>query len=382
MPWTRPALNDIYQRIITGIESRLTGGVAILRYAVLRIMAKVFAGEIHLNYGYSAFMSKQLFIDTSENTYLDRWAYMWGVQRKTGAFSSGEATFTGANTTVIAKGTQVQTAEGVVYETIAETTISSGSATTTIQCIEVGAIGNFVGGNIQLISPIEFVDSTVVAGELTGGQDIESDVDLRKRILQRIQTPPMGGAKHDYVRWALEATDVDGVSLGCDGAWCFSPEDSPVVNGGIVRVVFRVAGNNPVPMSPVFIDNGSGYDGRNNPNGNGDMYDYLAERKPVTADLQVFPIDKQDVDMEIEILPYTSALAQSVQDKLQELFDNVAAPGSTLLIAQIRDAIMSAGVTNYSISSIDVESTPQAIGDIIMTGFQYPVMGTITISSI
>ena len=70
MPWSRPTVTTIYERIVTGIESRLTGGVALLRRSVLRILSKVFAGEIHLNYGYIEFISKQLFPDTAETEWL------------------------------------------------------------------------------------------------------------------------------------------------------------------------------------------------------------------------------------------------------------------------------------------------------------------------
>ena len=43
---------------------------------------------------------------------------------------------------------------------------------------------------------------------MTGGVEAENDDDLRARILQRIQNPPMGGAQADYVTWALAVPGV------------------------------------------------------------------------------------------------------------------------------------------------------------------------------
>lgn len=383
MPWTRPTLNDIYQRIIAGIESRLTGGAALLRYAVLRILAKVFAGEFHLNYGYFAYLAKQLFVDTAESVYLDRWAYVWGITRKPGSFSNGYASFTGVNDTSIPAGTQIQSSGGVIYETLAEGVIAAGTVTIAIQCIEIGPIGNLPDGTaLQLLSPSEYFDSEAEAvGDITGGSNIEGDKELLSRILQRIQEPPMGGSKNDYVRWALEATDNAGVSLGCTGAWCFAPEDAPEVSAGIVRLVIKVAGADPVPGDPVFIDNGSGYDARNSPNGNGQMYNYIAARKPVTAALQIWPIDPQEVQFDISITPYSATLAQAVEDKLEALFETVAMPGGTIYISQLRDAIMNSGVRNYNISNIDINTVSVPIADIVLTDFEYPIYSGATITS-
>ena len=43
---------------------------------------------------------------------------------------------------------------------------------------------------------------------MTGGTDTETDEQLRARILQRIQNPPMGGSAADYVAWALAVPGV------------------------------------------------------------------------------------------------------------------------------------------------------------------------------
>ena len=50
------------------------------------------------------------------------------------------------------------------------------------------------------------------------GSDIEDIESLRERVLFRKSEPPMGGAKHDYVAWALSVA-------GVTRAWCLPHAD-------------------------------------------------------------------------------------------------------------------------------------------------------------
>lgn len=362
MAWNRPAISTIYSRIINGIESRLTGGVALLRRSVLRILAKVFAGEIHMNYGYIQFISQQILVDSAEGSYLDRHALIWGVDRKSGKFSSGQVRFAGVNSTLIPAGTQIQDDDGIEYLTMLDVTISGGYADVLVQAAEVGAGSDQLSGAVlHMISPQSGVDdeATTSSGGITGGQDPETDEALRSRILQRIQEPPMGGAKHDYVRWALE---VDGV----DKAWAFAPEDEPVVSAGIARVVFTEVGG-PTPTSPLYVDDGSGKD-----NGTGLVFQHIDLLKPVTADLQVYPIHVRSIDMDISITPYNTDLRTAVQDNVRQALEELAAPGQNFLISQLRDAIMNSGVSDYVINRIDKAGAPVDVDlDIPVSGFDY-----------
>ena len=193
MPWNRPTLDTIYQRIKSDMESRLTGNVTLLRRAVLKVLSKIFAGAIHLCYGYLEWVSIQLFVDTAETDYLNRHGNIWGIPRKAATFSTGSVYFTGTNSTIIPINTKLQNVDGVEYATTEAATISGGITTNIpIQTVEPGAAGNMLSGaTIELISPITGVDSTVVYASPSGGQDLESDDDYRARILARIQNPPI-----------------------------------------------------------------------------------------------------------------------------------------------------------------------------------------------
>lgn len=373
MAWQRPTLATIHERIINGIESRLTGGVALLRRSVLRVLAKVFAGEAHLLYGYGEYISKQLFPDTAETEWLDRIAYIWGVTRKGGAYAVGVVRFTGTNTTVIPAGTIIQTTGGVEYSTDAEGTIAAGLVDIAITATEVGEAGNYSGSDaLQAISPIAGVDAAIVRqGLIAGGVDPETDDELRARVIQRIQQPPMGGSKADFERWALE---VDGVSK----AWCYSPDDVPTVRAGIVRVVIAGEGSDPTPTAPVFVDDGTGQD-----DGTGNAFVYIDQRRPVAADLQVWALYNAAVVFTLSVRPYSSATADLIRTNLTQLFSSVAVPGASMPIAQVRDAIMRAGVGSYRIDRILRDGTDvDPNSDIPNSGFEYLTFSSATIGEL
>lgn len=367
MAWERPTLETIYERITNGIESRLTGGVALLRRAVLRVLAKVFAGEIHLNYGYGVYLSKQLLPDQAEVEWLDRHAYIWGVVRKGGAFAFGVVRFTGTNGVVIPAGTLIQTGDGVEYSTDVEGIIAGGLVDVNVSATEAGEAGNYSGADpLQLISPITGIDAPIVRqGLIAGGVDPETDDELRVRVVQRIQEPPMGGARHDYVRWALE---VDGVAK----AWCYAPDDAPAVSAGIVRVVIAATGPDPEPTAPLFVDDGTGKD-----DGTGTAFLYIEQRRPVAAELQVWALVNIGLYFTIKTTPFSSEIATAIEDNLRELFASVSVPGATMPNAQIRDAIMRSGVDNFVIFSIFNSYGQQLdpFGDILNAGFNYLTLG-------
>jgi uncharacterized phage protein gp47/JayE len=363
MPFIRPTVQTIYDRLITGIESRLTGGTALLRRAVLRVLAKVFSGAVHLLYGYVEYISTQLFVDQAEDSWLDRHGFVWGIIRKAASYASGSVTFNGTNGTLIEAGTVVQTEVGVEYETTTDTTISGTSASADIVAVEAGASGNFSGSQVQLVSPISGIDSVVWinGGVITGGVDTESNDDYRARILERIQYPPMGGTAKDYEIWA-KSSEIPVTNGTVKKAWCFPLASGP----GTVDVVIIAEGSSPIASSGLITD----------------VQSYINTVKPVTADVTVETVDDKTVEMQISIPVIDSTITSAIISNLQDLIEQSAAPGSNWLISQIRDAIMDSGVENYEIDWITVDGVSVAVDDIVLTGYQYPILGSIAFAAL
>lgn len=357
MPFTRPSLQTIVDRIESDIEQRLTGNIPLLQVAFLRILARVFAGAIHVLYGWLAWLANQLFYDTAEDNMLDRHARLWGLTRKAATFSVGSVDFTGTNGTNIPVKTLLTDPNGIQFETTTGIIISGGVATAAATASEPGESGNIAAATVlELVEPITGVDTAEAAtGGFTGGQDEETDNELKARIYSRISTPPAGGTAQDFETWAKE---VDGIA----NAWAFA--NTPSI--GWVTVVCKASGSNPVPTAPKLAE----------------VDTYISARMPITTNLSVVAIDDKDIDMTIDITLATGAsqadTEAAITANLESYFDDTAEPGVDVLISGLRNAISTTGVADYEITAISKGGVPQSIDDISMSGFEYAVLDVIT----
>jgi len=72
MPFARPTLQEIVDRIVSDIQSRITGATTLLRRSILRVLARVYAGAVHLVYGFLEFMKDQIFVQSADAEYLEK----------------------------------------------------------------------------------------------------------------------------------------------------------------------------------------------------------------------------------------------------------------------------------------------------------------------
>lgn len=358
MPWTRPTLSQIVTRVEADLTSRLTGGAALLRRSMLAILARVFAGAIHILHGFLEFMSLQLFIDTAESDYLDRHALIWGVPRIAASFAVGTLTLTGVDGTEISADTVFLRDDGVEYTTDALVTIAGGTASVAVTCTTAGETGNAdTGLTFQIETPVLDLNdtATVASPGITGGVETETDAALRVRVLARIQNPPAGGSESDYIAWAKTIS-------GIEGAWVFANYY------GLGTVAVVIAGPSPdfTPSGPLVTE----------------VQDYIDTVRPVTAAVTVSPIVEVEIDMDISIRENISQLRDAVTIALEDVFRDDAEPGGTLLISHINEAILTSGLEDFEITQLYVNGSPVALGNITLTGFEYPIIGILTFSTL
>src|SRR4029077_15369740 len=123
-----------------------------------------------------------------------------------------------------------------------------------------GIAGNLPDGTTMSIQPPVFGGPTAtLQGDMTGGVDIESDDQLRERILFRIQNPPMGGSQADYIRWTMAVPGVTRAWAACE------------IGPGTMTVRFL--------MDDLYPDN-HGLPTENDLNA---VRDYLDKMRPVTV---------------------------------------------------------------------------------------------------
>lgn len=351
MSFQRPTLAELANRIEHDLASRLGLSGPALRRSTVVVLAAVEAGATHLLHGHIEFLSQQIFPDQSETSWLERHAALYGITRTAATVATGTVTLTGVNGVVVPAGTELQRADGAIYETTSGGTIASGTATIAVAALIAGADGNAVAATVlTLVSPISGVAATAtVAGSgLVSGADAESDAALRLRVLERLQAPPQGGSSADYVRWAKE---VSGVTR----AWVYPGEL------GAGTVVVR------------FVRDGDGAGSAIMPSAGEvtDVADYLAPRRPVTAAVTVLAPVADALAMTIAITPDTADTRAAVTAQLTDLLARLAEPAGTIPLSQLLVAIgVAEGVTDFTLT------TPSA--DVTHASGHMAVLGTIT----
>jgi uncharacterized phage protein gp47/JayE len=349
MAFTRPTLPELIDRIQADFVSRLSLVGALLRRSVVYVLSRVWAGATHMLHGHLEFVSRQLFADTAEAEFLERIGGLFGVPRNSPAFAAGVVNVSGTDGTLIPAGTVLVRSDGVKYETEIDVTVASGSVTLDVLSISAGASGNCAGGTVlSFESPIAGVSSTgtVAVAGISLGADKEDIEDYRTRVMERMRSPPHGGAAADYVAWAKEVA-------GVTRAWVYPQE----LGAGTVTVRFCRDDDldGPIPDSSEVTA----------------VANYIAAKKPVTATLTVVAPVATPINFTLHIAPDTSDTRAAVQAELTDMLRRTAEPGAITYLSQLRTAIgNAAGITDYTLTA------PAA--NVSHTAGQLATLGTIT----
>lgn len=355
MAFDKLTIKQLYDRIISDMESRLTSGVKIPTTSMLSVLAFGMAGGSYMVQGFLDWIYNQILPDLADETGVNRWATILNIPQKSAEFTTGEAAFTGTTGETIASGTQLQNEDGLAYETQASFTIGTDTSVS-VEAIEAGADWNITSG-LSMVSPQSGVDDdvTIISG-FDDGVDEETFDNWVVRILQRLQNPPSSGTVADYERWALE---VEGVYY----AWCFGAEEW--MGAGTVGVA--VSGENHAAVSAGILS---------------DVTDYLDSVAPIPANRTDYSPTPKAVDYAISITPNTSEIQTAITTNIQEMYDADAAPAGTIYLSRTGSAISSGGVSDYEITGIDVDGSPVTVGNITTTLNYVHQLGTITFSAL
>ena len=191
--------------------------------SITRVLSDSNAGLSGLEFLNLGWLALQLFPDTCEGPFLDRFASYWlknyGGGRKKASLARGSILATGIPGTLVPIYSLLDGGIGITFQTTAQATIAAGGTLIPIAAVQGGAAGNIDAGTVIGWSPaISGVDGTVTVQSdtnldgLSGGADAESDSSLRGRLLLRIGAVPMGGDATDWKMWALAVP-------GCTRAW-------------------------------------------------------------------------------------------------------------------------------------------------------------------
>ncbi len=366
MPFLRPTLTALRTQAMQDITaSDLPGADGLLRRAVLRVLAWVQAGMAYLHYGYLDWIAKEGLPFTCDSEFLEGWAGLKSVQRLPATQATGSAQFSGTNGVVLPSGTGVSRSDGAAFVTTAAGTVAGLAVTVPIQAVIPGSAGDSsTGTQFSLSTPIEGINAIGAASTaITGGADQETDSSLRTRMLKAYQNPPQGGAKSDYVEWALS---VPGVTR----AWC-----NPMGAGAGTVVVYTM-----LDVSEAAYDgfpqgaNGVSASETRGTAATGDQLavaNYIYPLQPVTALIYSYAPIAQPLGFTVSGLnPGTTAMQIAVTAALSSLLVQKGSPLADTLIDQSDvDAAISAvpGVISFRVTAPTFPQTP-ALGSIFTLG--------------
>lgn len=358
MPWSTPTLRQVRSTVRDYVRAVLPGADANVPNSVLRVISDVTGALCHLTLQYLDWLAKQLLPDTAEAEWLDRHGQIWlvnadgSVGRKLASLAQGSVEFTGVLGSTIPANSQLSASTfgsgQLSYETTVQIVIGNGPTAGPVRAIDPGADHNLDPGTAVALAIVPpGADSIGTVVEMVGGTDDETDDELRARVLLRIRQPPMGGDQNDYVQWALA---VPGVTR----AWCGAHE----MGIGTVTVRFMVddlnAANNGFP---------TGYDIQQ-------VTAYLDSVRPVTVkDFFVVAPIPQPIDVFITHLnPDSTTLRAMIQESLEQMLMDSAAPGQTIFSAWKYYAIMSTpGVVSFDLED-DVDEVMPSPGHLAVLG--------------
>lgn len=328
MPFQRPTLQELIDRIRSDIQSRITGATSLFRRSTLKVKAIVWAGLAHQFYGYLDFQSDQLFILSADSERLNNIADEYGIVRTAAVEATGEGQATGTNGIVIPEDTELRATSGQKYDTDADVTIAGGVATLAFTAQTAGADGNDDPAiTLTFTSPVAGVGSTVTvdADGITGGADEEEDDDLRERVLARKRQPPHGGADFDYEAWALQVSGVTRVwsfpqyqGIGTIGVAFVRDDETSIIPNATQRAAVR-------SYIVEHTDPSTG----------------LTIGCPVTAEPGLFIIELNllAINFEIGLYPNTTVVQNAVTNELTALILREGGPGETIYLSEIDEAI-------------------------------------------
>lgn len=319
MPWDRPTLKQLFERISQDFSGRLLDGGKVLSRSVIAVFSKVWSGAAQAMHAVLAWIFLQVFADTAEGPYLERWARVWGIYRKGADYAAGKFTFSGEDGAIIPAGSLfLHQASQQQYASQEDVIVASGTVAVPVKAVAAGTAANLpAGASASLVAPIAGLQSSglVDADGITGGVEAESDESLRDRLIERLRRPPRGGSKSDYEKWAKE---VPGVTR----AWCY-----PMGLGiGTVSLAFVTdnALEGPIP-SPEMVAR---------------VQAYIEPLRPATVkEWLAFAPEPLPIIIRLSVTPDTEAVREAVRAELAGLIAREGVPDTVLYRSHINEAV-------------------------------------------
>ena len=332
-----PKLNDLYNGIISDIESEL--GITIPTYgkSVLRALAAVQAAKLKQYYLSLGVVQKNVFADTADSELYGGTLERFGrikLGRNPFAATQGEYTVqvVGTNGAVIPASTTFKsddnsTNPGKLFVLDVQYTLS-GSQIITLRSLEAGVDARLsIGDTLTVTAPLVDVNSQVtVLTEVTAPVEAETLEDYRRKIIDSFRLEPEGGAGSDYRLWASEVT-------GVKQSYPFASTNYNEVNLFIEATIPSSTDGKGTPSGTILSDVESAIE---------DPTIDRPSRKPLAVyAVNYLPVTPKDIDIEIvDFQNLTASIQTAIESAIEEELSKIRPfVGSIDVLANRNDVI-------------------------------------------
>ena len=233
-----------------------------------------------------------LFVADSYGEYLDKKASEFGIYRKSGIKARGIVRIYGPDDTVIPRNAILTTESGLTFVVYRQDYIKKDYVDIIVEANEIGELYNIDKGstwNLTITDGKNTIEAYNIenSSSIIGGVEIETDEQLRDRILEQARNPATTGNEQDYINWCKE---VDGV---------FNVTVRPCWNGpNTVKLIISDENKQPLPQSIVDECN-----------------EHIQNIRPILADVTVVNPTIFDVDVSLTI--YTTTNTDDVKEQIK-----------------------------------------------------------------
>lgn len=316
---TTPTTKEISDNIIASISAAISQTVSLLFRSFIDVMAKAVAAVIIILYKRADFIGLQWFVRTAsikETTFLGETIIplieigeLIGVGPPTEATQAELLCDITVETQVgaLPSGTQIIGPQGITYILIGSVLLNAPIVQGTFKAVadQSNGDGSGVQGNLDpgatltFANPLENVSRTLVVDSqvVTAANAEDLNVVYRRRVLDRFQKRPQGGALADYESWGEEVEGIINVYpyTGDPGEVDVFSEATEASSGspdGIPTAAQLTAVFDSIELD----ENG------------------LATRRPANAFVNSLPITRVSFDVEVEGITDVSDVAQVEAD--------------------------------------------------------------------
>jgi uncharacterized phage protein gp47/JayE len=266
---TIPTISELYNRILTSLETEYSVSIPLVGKNFLRILASVLAVQQKMAYLKLGSVQKNIFIDTadpeSKGGTLERFGrtklgrnpfaaiaaqYEIEVTGDVGAVIKASSTF---------KSNDDSNNPGQLYVLDVEYTLVSSPDTITVRALEAGLSSSLNDGDeLTATAPIANVNSlATVTDEVVEPRAAEETETYRQAGINAYRLEPQGGAASDYRLWAQDAQGVERVypynksgataeiNLFIEATLADSDDGKGTPTAGIIADVEEVINRNP-----------------------------------------------------------------------------------------------------------------------------------------